>query len=265
MNTVTTDSCRICMQPSRFAFSQRLMGNDVSYFDCPTCGYLQTEAPYWLKQAYSNAINDRDTGILVRNEQNVGRVIMTLLALGKLGGSVIDHAGGYGVLVRMLRDAGVDAQWSDKYCDNLFAKGFEAETNSCDLLTAFEVFEHLVDPVNELRKLLSYTPVVLLSTDLITTVNTPPMNWWYLGLDHGQHIGFFRKVTLAAMAQQVGCSCVSDGKYLHVFSRKKVPRALPFLLKRSRWWRLATSLASLRSKTMDDHYRVTDNIDSKPK
>jgi Methyltransferase domain len=136
---------------------------------------------------------------------------------------VVDHAGGFGILVRLLRDAGVDARWRDKYCENLLARGFEADSETFDLLTAFEVLEHLVDPVRELGELLAVAPIVLVSTELIPTSATPSTDWWYLGSEHGQHIGFFRSATLRVIADKLGCSFASDGHSVHIFSRKKIP------------------------------------------
>jgi hypothetical protein len=251
MSPAAQEPCRVCAKPSSFVFNQVVLGHDVKYFDCQHCGYLQTEAPHWLEQAYTDAINDGDTGIMIRNQQNVGKVIMTMLALGQMRGMVIDYAGGYGILVRLLRDAGIDARWKDKYCANLLARGFEAEGNHCDLLTAFEVFEHLVDPVAELRHMLANAPAVLLSTDLITTARTPPLDWWYFGTDHGQHIGFFRISTLETMARMLGCHYRSDGHSTHLFSTAPIPSSWRPLLGRSRWWRAVARLM-LRSKTISD-------------
>lgn len=227
----------------------------MRYFDCDTCGYIQTETPHWLEKAYSRAINDVDTGIMMRNRLNVGRVVTTLFALGKPTGRVIDHAGGYGILVRMLRDVGVDARWRDKYCENLLARGFEATDGHCDLLTAFEVFEHMVEPVQELAAMLDETPSVLLSTDLVRTVYTPPPDWWYYGPEHGQHIGFFRPSTLRWIANRLGCHHASDGASLHLFSRAPIPRFWLPLLKVRRFAPLAARLL-LRPKTMDDFNRM---------
>lgn len=227
------------------------MGHQVSYFDCPACGYVQTEAPHWLDQAYSRAINDVDTGILQRNRLNVGRVIMTLLTIGRLQGRVIDHAGGYGILVRALRDAGVDAYWRDKFCDNLLARGFEATDPQCDLLTAFEVFEHLVTPLDDLRVMLEASDTVLLSTELVTSLETPTPDWWYFGPEHGQHIGFFRRATLQWMADKLGVHVQTDGSSVHLFSRRPAPSYWVAAVRRGRLWP-AVSRLKLRSKTMAD-------------
>lgn len=223
----------------------------MDYFDCATCDYVQTEQPTWLKHAYSSAINTVDTGILWRNQLNVRRVIMTLLALGKLKGLVLDHAGGYGILVRMLRDAGVDARWRDKYCENLLARGFEADDGGADLVTAFEVFEHLEHPLVELRRLLETSPAVLISTELAPTDGVVP-NWWYLGSEHGQHIGFFRHATLHYMAEQLACQLATDGRSLHLFSTRPIPTAWHILNLGKPLSGLVTRLAGLKSRTMQD-------------
>jgi hypothetical protein len=243
--------CRVCGQDSRYAFSGNVLGAEVPYFDCPHCGYLQTACPDWLDRAYASPINLMDTGMLWRNQLNVRRVVMTLLAFRRLSGRVVDHAGGYGILVRLLRDAGLDAYWSDKYCDNLLARGFEDTGADADLLTAFEVFEHFVDPTEELRAMLQRAPIVLISTELIQNTDPPDPHWWYLGGEHGQHIGFFRSETLQRLAQRLSCSVSSDGRRLHVFSRTRVPA-------RWGWWQRALHLSplvariALRSKMMTD-------------
>lgn len=243
------DRCRLCGAASHHAFSGPVLGHPVDYFDCAECGYLQTETPHWLERAYSVAINDVDTGIMVRNIVNARRVMMTLWAYGRLEGRVVDHAGGYGILVRLLRDRGVNAFWRDKYCDNLLARGFEAGADPVDLLTAFEVFEHLEHPLEELKALLDQAPIVLISTDLLGAVPDP--QWWYLGPEHGQHIGFFRERTLAWMARAVGCHYASNGQHIHVFSRQPVPGSWRAL---QRAQRLAGLLVGrrLHSLTMQD-------------
>ena len=39
----------------------------------------------------------------------------------------LDYGGGYGILVRLMRDVGYDFYWFDKYSQNIFAKGFECK------------------------------------------------------------------------------------------------------------------------------------------
>jgi hypothetical protein len=232
----------------------------VKYFECDSSGYVQTEHPYWLERSYSEPINRSDTGILGRTALNARIVVMVLRSLGKRGGTVVDCAGGYGILVRMLRDYGLEALWADKYCANLLARGFEYRGGKAELVTSFEAFEHFVDPVSELKDQLSISSNVLLSTALIPDPAPGHNDWWYYGSDHGQHIGFFRRRTLKYLAEKFGKRLVSDGRWYHLFAdqgrgpmlwrtRIFVLRALSKVLR-------VVSACSLRSKTWEDHEQL---------
>lgn len=212
--------CRCCSTKVNQVFSASLLGNVVNYYDCSMCGYVQTETPYWLEKAYSSAINNCDTGIMIRNQANVGLVMATLNALNEIHGNVIDCAGGYGILVRLLRDRGINALWSDPYCKNLLAVGFEHAGESANLVTAFEAFEHFISPVVESEKLFAIAPNLLISTELIAIPAPTPDQWWYYGQDHGQHIGFFRLKTLQMLAKKFNKYLISNGRNYHLFTDK---------------------------------------------
>lgn len=221
--TERSSCCRLCASPSGSSiFSAPIFGRPVTYFKCQACGYVQTEMPNWLDKAYASAINACDTGIMLRNQSNVPLVLATLKLLGCLEDRVVDCAGGYGILVRLLRDSGVDAAWSDPYCQNLLAVGFEHGGEPAGLVTAFEAFEHFVDPSAEMEKLLQMAPNLLISTSLIPDPTPEPQQWWYYGLDHGQHIGFFRLQSLQHLADRFGRYLVTNGADCHLFSEKPI-------------------------------------------
>ena len=204
-NKISKNNCRVCgVENNQAIFSDHIFEEKIYYFECSACGYVQTEQPYWLERAYSSAINNCDTGIMVRNQSNVGLTLATLSVIKKANATVVDCAGGYGILVRLLRDRGVEALWSDPYCQNLLAVGFEYTNEKAELVTAFEAFEHFVDPLTEAEKLFAIAPNLLISTNLISTPAPQPGQWWYYGLDHGQHIGFFRLQTLKFIAKKFG-------------------------------------------------------------
>lgn len=250
--------CRVCGGRAGFLWVGELLDLQVRYYRCDVCGYVQTEAPHWLEQAYSQAINDSDTGILVRNNHNCRIVLATMVALGARDGSVVDCAGGYGILVRLLRDLGVAARWSDRYCPNLVAKGFEYEEGgSSDLVTAFEAFEHFEDPMAELRRMLAIAPSVLLSTELLPQPVPPQDAWWYYGREHGQHIGFFTLESLRRLASSQGKMLLSDGHSYHLITDQ--PRARWLWPLCMRLLRLTPMFARLflQSKTWQDHLAMS--------
>jgi hypothetical protein len=222
MKKENNQSCRSCHGAVNQIFSGNLIGNNVIYYECQTCGYVQTEVPYWLEQAYAEAINTSDTGIMLRNQVNTRIVLGVAWLLGKLDGNLVDYAGGYGILVRLLRDLGLNALWFDPYCQNLLAKGFEFKDEKADLVTSFEAFEHFVNPAEELDRLLCIAPNVLFSTELISDPTPTHDDWWYYGKEHGQHIGFFRIRTLEKLAQERGKYLVSNGASYHLISDKPI-------------------------------------------
>jgi len=254
------NSCRVCNRVAKEIFAGLLLNNRVAYYECQHCGYVQTETPHWLDCAYAEVMNDSDTGIMIRNQANVGIVLATLLLLGKLDGTLVDCAGGYGILVRLLRDFGVNALWADRFCKNLVARGFEHTNESADLVTAFEAFEHFVHPAEELDRLFAIAPNVLFSTDIIADPAPKQDDWWYYGKEHGQHIGFFRIRTLAKLAKDRGKHLLSNGTSYHLITDKPINEALwkiairasnlmPMLLRRrlvSKVWSDHTLMAGLK-------------------
>jgi hypothetical protein len=243
--------CRACGHLSRRLRFVTLIGLRVRLYECPTCEYVQTEQPYWLERAYATAINDSDTGMLARNMANARIVLATLWMLGQLDGRVVDYAGGYGILVRLLRDYGVDALWTDAYCENLLARGFEHNGEPAALVTAFEAFEHFVEPERELDRMLRMAPNVLLSTVILP--KPAPADWWYYGRGHGQHIGLFRVRTLQELASRHGRHLSTNGVSHHLLSSRPMnERRWRFLLRANRMASLVLS-RRLDSRTWSDH------------
>lgn len=246
-------TCRVCGSQMTYLWHARLLERDVAYGECPRCRYIQTEEPTWLEEAYASPINLTDTGILGRNQGCFERVVMTLRLLGNVHGRVKDLAGGFGILVRMLRDAGVDAWWADKYAQNVVARGFEDDGQRAVLATSFEAFEHFVHPMDELGAMLADADSLLISTQLAPEPTPAASAWWYYGLEHGQHIGFFRRSTLEYMAQQHGMRLLSDDSSFHLFTRAPVREFVwrQALKRRKRFLKWARS--GLQSKTWSDH------------
>jgi hypothetical protein len=165
--------CKIC-GAKMFEYDTALVLNkyNVAYYTCPKCGFIQTEEPYWLEEAYSKAIASADTGIIMRNISNANSLLLFMQFIDN-NRKCLDFGGGQGILTRIMRDYGFDFYHCDKYAENLYANGFEGNLEEkYALITSFENFEHFVEPIKEIERLLGQTDVLYFSTVLIP--NTPP-------------------------------------------------------------------------------------------
>lgn len=250
-------NCKICSSNTKIAFREKVLKKyDVNFYSCINCGFLFSEDPYWLDEAYKSAITYSDTGILVRNIQfsKITSVIIDIYF--NRNNKFIDYAGGYGLFTRMMRDIGFDFYWIDKFCDNLFARGYEhteSKTEVYELITAFEVFEHLVDPVVELDRMLKFGRNIIFSTELLPAAIPDPKEWWYYNFVHGQHISFYTYKSLSLLAHKYGLNFYSM-KGIHIYTEKKLNEAILRLLKKASLVFLFDILKlRYKSKTFDDH------------
>ena len=85
--------------------------------------------------------------------------------------------------------------------------------------------------IEEIEKIFSLTDFVLFSTELITVPAPSTNNWWYYCLEHGQHISIFSNKTLEYIAKKYGYNLISNGRNLHIFSKKKLNNRI-FLLEK---------------------------------
>lgn len=245
--------CKICAAPTRPAFHARVLGKyDTAYHQCSACGFLAPEAPEkWLAEAYGTAITSLDLGLLKRNLELREVVAAVVRAFFRADGKFVDYGGGYGTLVRLLRDRGFDFYRQDKYADNLFAANFEwtdAGTECFEMLTAFEVFEHLEDPAGELQKMLEMSENILFSTELQPHAAPTPETWWYVLPEIGQHIALFSRRSLEVLAEKNGLHLCTNGKNLHLLTRQKI--AAPLLFRALSYHQIASlANAALPSRT----------------
>lgn len=223
-------ACKICNHNSTLLFNTVILKkHSVNYYKCSDCGFIQTETPFWLSEAYNSAITSIDIGLTNRNEITKQIVKSLCYKLFKGEGKYVDYGGGYGMLVRMLRDAGLQFYRQDIYCDNLFAKHFDItdlvneETNSMfSMLTAFEVFEHLENPIDEMKKMLEYSHSIFFSTLIVPPNIQSEKDWWYFTPETGQHIALYSIDSLKKIAEMFNLNFYTNGTNYHLFTKKKI-------------------------------------------
>lgn len=226
--------CNICGSSTSKVFDAMVLEKyKTDYFQCENCGFIQTDKPHWLKEAYVSAITSIDVGLIYRNLDFSNIVPPVLDLFSSEEDAYIDYGGGYGMFVRILRDKGYDFYLHDMYAENLFAKHFELKDyngkSKFAALTAFEVFEHLEDPIEELDKMFKLSDTIIFSTDLQPeTTFKRPDDWWYFVPETGQHISFYTTRSLEFLSQKFNCKLYSNKYNLHMFTKQHLSKN-PFL------------------------------------
>lgn len=250
--------CKVCNSASTKKFKALILKKYViQYYLCSKCKFIQTEEPYWLDEAYKEPINTSDTGYISRNLLISKKLTFLLYFVFDKNGKYLDYAAGYGVLVRMMRDIGFNFYWEDKYTDNLFSKGFEWNKDTpLQAVTAFEVFEHFVNPIKEIENLLGISDTIIFTTELYPKHNSSPEEWWYFGLDHGQHISFYSHETLEYIAKKYDLRFYSDG-FIHILTRNHISSTKIKLSRLSNYGvSKVISRFLMTSRTFADHQQI---------
>lgn len=257
-------NCKICSKNSVQRFKAKVLNKyEIQYFHCTHCGFMQTEEPYWLDEAYKSPINLTDTGLVQRNIYLSKKVAILLYFYFGAKGKYLDYAGGYGLFTRLMRDIGFDFYWIDQYTQNLMAKGFEyTGKNEIETITTFETFEHLVSPLEEIEKMVKISPNIIFTTMLLPNIMPKIDEWWYLGLEHGQHVSFYSELTLHLIAKKFGLNFSTNGK-VHFFSQKKVnPIIYSILLKLDRIGLLKYISTKIEPRTVQDmNFLLSEMVD----
>jgi len=253
------NQCPVCSANMSHVFDSMILNrHEVSYWQCKECGLLQTQQPHWLDEAYSDAIALADTGLVARNVMLASRLAVLLLLRFDPRACFLDVAGGYGMMTRLMRDYGFDYYWEDKYCQNYLAKGFCVDRASRPFcaMTAFEVLEHVHDPLAFIRELFERHAcrTLVFTTELYSGDEPPGKDWWYYTFSTGQHITFFKRKTLEVIAEKLDVDYYSVNQ-LHILTDKKISTGmfLTLLSGKFNWIGEALVRRKLESLTMSDH------------
>ena len=228
-------ACPVCAEASVSHGTPLVMGKyPADYRRCTGCGAVFVADPTWLGEAYDEPINDEDSGLLERCGTMSARTSRILAGERISDGRFLDWGGGYGTFTRMMRDKGYDFFHADAYCANLFARGFEdVPGTEYDLITAFEVFEHLGNPIDELAEVAGRTDRLLFSTGILPNPVPAVEDWWYYGPEHGQHITVHTVESLRILGHRLGFQLTTNGINLHLFHRNPLRASTRFMFSRA--------------------------------
>ena len=163
------------------------------------------------------------------------------------------------MLCRLLRDRGLNAETIDDFASSSYAKQYEGSlAKEYDLITAFEVFEHLASPAQMLSRLFqSNSKFVVASTEKYAGQSS---DWWYLAPEHGQHIFFYSSRTFKFLAQRFQYFYYEiSGR--HVFAKAPLTRIQRWTLSRMTSGRLFKVLRALLPFSETWHW-ISRDLDS---
>jgi 2-polyprenyl-3-methyl-5-hydroxy-6-metoxy-1,4-benzoquinol methylase len=120
------------------------------------------------------------------------------------------------MLANILRGRGWDSSSYDPFLERDRA---HESRGQFDLITAFEVFEHVPDVnalIRDLDRLRTPTGVVLFSTLVSDTELRPnkPISWWYAAPRNG-HISLFSRKSLSVLANRLSLNFASFSNNFH--------------------------------------------------
>jgi SAM-dependent methyltransferase len=199
-------------------------GIPISYFLCERCGFcLAPEIAKWPQEDFESKIYNSeyvhvDPGYVDARPRANASMLVKLFGERKTEFRHLDYGGGSGLLSELLRESGWNSTSYDPFVDRGVNPG---DLGKFDLVSAFEVFEHVPDVtqlMSNLSSLLAENGVVIFST-LLSDGNIAPqqrLGWWYASPRNG-HISLFSRKSLATLIVKNGYRLGSFSSGFHLF------------------------------------------------
>jgi 2-polyprenyl-6-hydroxyphenyl methylase/3-demethylubiquinone-9 3-methyltransferase len=190
--------------PENF-YEYGISGIDVNYFRCLECSYLFTvDFDDWSSDEFAKFVYNDDyikvdsEYVKVRPEQYA--IDFARRFAGCEEARILDYGSGAGVFVRGMRERGYrHIEAYDPFSNPLRPEG------TFDIITCFEVVEHLADPVatlGDMKSLLRADGCIIFSqTVQPADILAIRGNWWYLAPRNG-HISTYSEEALVALGRR---------------------------------------------------------------
>jgi hypothetical protein len=202
-----------------------LSGHGVYYRRCADCGFLFTDfLDDWTPAEFAAHIYNADYVRVdpdyagARGRQNA-QIVAATFPTNREGISLLDFGGGNSSLVTHLRDQGFAA--CDMF-DPFSAEHGVLPGRKYNLVTCYEVLEHVTDPAGCVRMIaesLGEEGLVIFTT-LIQPADFDRLglSWWYAGPRNG-HISLHSRRSLQLLWQAEGYTVLSRDQNLHIAFR----------------------------------------------
>jgi SAM-dependent methyltransferase len=199
-------------------------GVPVRYHLCDRCGFCFAPELYaWSFAEFEEKIYNADYVVVdpdYRRERPVANAGLVDQLFGKAQVAHLDYGGGSGLLSEALRAKGWHSRTYDPFVDRTARV---EDLGRFDLVTAFEVFEHVPDIdrlFTDLQALVSDEGLILFSTLLSDGEirRAQPLRWWYAAPRNG-HISLFSNESMRMCLNRRGFNFASASAHLHLAYR----------------------------------------------
>lgn len=204
----------------------KICGFPVYYVLCDECGFcFAPELHRWSINEFANNVYNSDyikvdPDYLEIRPRNNANAVISMFQNSLFEISHLDYGGGSGLLSKLLKESGWRSTSYDPFVDT--DQSFDA-LGRFDLITAFEVFEHVPDIgqlMVDLSSLLRSDGVILFSTLLSDSFigRNQRLSWWYASPRNG-HISLFSRKSLSVVSKKAGFNFGSFSEGFHILSR----------------------------------------------
>ena len=226
--------CKICQGPSSLfgvvdfhkscieAQGRRLApsGYPIYYRRCAVCSFTFTTAfDAWshadfLGEIYNQDYVEVDPDFVELRPTGNAKVLADTFHASRTSIDILDYGGGSGLTSNLLRRQGFSATTYDP-----FSEFNVLPTDRYDLISCFEVMEHVPSPketVATMVSLLKDEGAILFST-LVQPLefDVIGLNWWYAGPRNG-HVSLYSTLSLAHLFRPHGMRVSSFSEGVHI-------------------------------------------------
>jgi hypothetical protein len=199
----------------------------VRYFLCDGCGFcFAPEFRRWSDRRFKERIYNDDY-VLVDPEyagvrpERTAEFVDSVFGRARDRASHLDFGGGSGLTSRLLRDRGWQSSSHDHFVDG---RRKLSQAATYDLVTAWEVFEHVADPrrlMADLSRVAHPQSVIMFSTLLSDghIGRGQALDWWYLAPRNG-HVSLYSRTSLATLLRAYGFKVFHLNEGTHVAFRE---------------------------------------------
>lgn len=214
------DFNKCCEEPAGVVLP--VSGVEVPYFRCGRCGFVFTrffdvwKPEDFLDHVYNEGYLQVDPDYAGARAEGAAQVILKNFGEHREKLRFLDWGGGSGLLAERLRENGFLC--ADNH-DPFDEKGMGAPSGTYDLLSCFEVLEHVVDPKQTIRAISKYVKadgLVFMSTAILgSSFENHGLNWSYISPRNG-HVSIYSMHALYGIWAAEGFTVTSMSENFHL-------------------------------------------------